>query len=56
MMYNNKTSFDEKEYFNIHDEKYLPIIPEMIDNKRLLLKSDSRFRKDIPLRAELKYE
>lgn len=56
MAYNNKTVFDGRDYLNLHDDKYLPFLPEEIEDKRLLLKSDSRFRKDIPLRAELKYE
>ena len=55
MSYNNKTVFDGRDYLNLHDDKYLPFLPEEIEDKRFLLKSDSRFRKDIPLRAELKF-
>jgi hypothetical protein len=56
MIYNKGTTFDGKEYLKLKNEKYLPFIPEMIDDKTVYLKSDSRHRKDIPLLAELKYE
>ena len=47
--------FDGKEYFNTENPSYLPFVAEPIADKRFLLKSDSRFRRDIPLRAMMKF-
>jgi hypothetical protein len=56
MNYGYNMAFDEKEYFNTEDYEYLPFVAEPLLEKRLLLKSDSTFRKDIPLRAQMKFE
>jgi hypothetical protein len=55
MNYSYQMMFDGKEYFNTEDQSYLPFSAQPIADERKLLKSDSRFRKDIPLRAMLKF-
>jgi hypothetical protein len=56
MVYNSRAVFDGKEYFNVLDQNYLPLLPEKIEDEKIVLKSDSRFRKDVALRGELKFE
>jgi hypothetical protein len=56
MNYGYNMVFDEKEYFNTEDYEYLPFVAEPLPDKRLLLKSDSRFRKDVFLRGQMKFE
>jgi hypothetical protein len=55
MNYSYQMMFDGKEYFNTEDQGYLPFVAQPIADERKLLKSDSRFRKDIPLRVMLKF-